>query len=176
MQQNHNFIAALLGVGLVVCNLSLPVKGQSNLNQSQTGNTNKVQAKDSIKKRQQRLVPRQEFTRIPNKLDKMVDLPGIPSYPGKAQFLSGQTLSTDQGSCTFESFAIDSAADKVGKFYTDALSSNDWKKMDGNKASITASNKSGARATVGVQRSNRGKVQCSVVSITYSTLTNTPSK
>ncbi len=176
MQQSHNFIAALFGVGLVVSTLSLPVSGQSNLTPTPTGDIKKEQANDALKKRQQRLVPRQEFTTAtPTKLNKLVDLPGIPSYPGKVQFGHGQTLSTEQGSCIFQSFTVDDDPVQVGDWYSNALSSNDWKKMNGSKVSITASNKSGGRATVSVQRTSRGKIHGSAVSITYST-TNTPAR
>src|SRR5271154_3453451 len=156
--------------GLAACILTLPVVAQSEQKPipNQTADAKKRQAMEAVKKRQQRLVPRREFTLTPTKLDKLEDLPGLPSYPGKVKFLNGHTLSTDQGTCTCQCFSVEDSPDQVGNWYSNVLSSNDWKKQSGQGTSVTSTNKSGATATVSVFRMNLGKKHGSSVSITYS--------
>lgn len=177
MHRVYNCSLFALSAAFLVGNLHLsaiaqtsPVPGQL---QGQPGAQSitparRQQALEATKKRQTRTVRRQEFKGTPTKLDKLVNLPGIPLPPGKVMFAYGDTITNDQGTCTFESFSVASAPDEVSQFYKDALSSGDWKKDSSGSGIVSAGDKSGARATVIVQRMNFGKKHGSSVSITYS--------
>jgi len=83
-------------------------------------------------------------------LDRMIDLPDIPNYSGKTEFISGDELEGPKGVSYRLKFYAKEDADEVGKWYNDALSMYSWKMVDHSPHTCTARSKSGSQATVTV--------------------------
>ncbi len=162
------FNAALF---LLAFDLGFPALAQLNQVSTEIGNAKsaKNSSASDVTMNQQLLLPRREAALHQTKLDKLVSLPGLSDYPGKAIFLNGHTGAADNISSTFESFFVGDDPEKVGEWYSRILSSNDWKKMGGTPTSIVATNKAGGRVVVVAMPCNRDNIKGSLVSLTYTT-------
>jgi hypothetical protein len=104
---------------------------------------------------------------VPNKkLDRIIDLPEIPSYSGKTEFISGEELDGAQSTSYRLRFYAKEEPTEVGKWYVDALSMYSWKLLDHGPTTCTARSKSGSQATVTVNQTLH-KGMSSVVTIMY---------
>jgi len=104
---------------------------------------------------------------VPNrKLDRIIDLPDIPNYSGKTEFISGEELDGPKGTSYRLRFYAKEDPDEVGKWYNDALSMYSWKMLDHTTRTCTARSKNGGQATVIVNPCLH-KGMASVVTISY---------
>ena len=78
----------------------------------------------------------------------MIELPEIPAYSGKTEFISGQQLDGDTSTSWQLQFYAKEEANDVCKWYYDALSMYNWKMLDHSELSCTARSKSGGRASI----------------------------
>jgi hypothetical protein len=163
LKQNNLPSIALL---VLVFNLSFSTAALSDQSSTELSNLKNNSFNKSAIKRQQRFLPRTEFSGSPTKLEHMVDLPGVQAYPG-AIFMSGHKGESDNNSCIFLCFFVSDPPATVSEWYANALSSKDWKKEPGGGLSVRASNTAGASVVVGASKSNHGNIHGSVVSITY---------
>jgi len=104
---------------------------------------------------------------VPNKkLDRIIDLPDIPTYSGKTEFISGEQLDGPKSTSYRIRFYAKEEPDEVGKWYNDALSMYSWKMLDHTNRTCTARSKNGGMASVTVNPCLH-KGMASVVTISY---------
>jgi len=100
-------------------------------------------------------ITKPQDARTEKKLDRVMELPDVPHYSGKSQFLDGEELTGD-GNVSYQMrFLTNEKPEDVAAWYANALPMYNWKTLDQSRSNLTARNKRGALVTINAQRSGK---------------------
>jgi len=127
---------------------------------AQTGQTapntpeGKAQVQQSMNRRTQLTLPRDEDKRADKKVSRLEELPEVPAYTGKVEIADGHELSAD-GRVAFRfRFYAKEKPEEIAEWYEKALTGYNWKLVDKTETDLTARNKQGSLVTVNALRAN----------------------
>jgi len=101
---------------------------------------------------------------VTRKLDRQVEIPNMPSYPGKTQYLNGKVLEVPGANTYTMSFLAMDPPSRVRDWYIQALSSYDWKQtMHPTPTLVSAMAKDGSGLTVSISETGTAPFKSQVM-------------
>lgn len=114
-------------------------------------------------------VPRPKDRPLGKQLDKMVELPGMPSYSGKITFVGGGKLEGEQATSYRLMFYAKESPAEVETFYKNVFSMYKWTVRNTSSGVISAKDAKGDRATISIAKADKKHAdQGAAVCVLYS--------